>query len=350
MIDDELKKESQTELDGNLDHLVEKSDIFQNEEKQFVSEDAIRDLLVRKNKSKIIDILNGEQIYQEKLPMLEIVFDRLVRYLSTSLRNFTSDNAEVSCISIKTIKFSDYLNSIELPCMLGVFKANELENQGLLVLDGVFVTSMVDILLGGRKSPNKLKKIDNRPYTSIERNLLQRLILLILSDFTISFEPVSKVTFSFERLETNPKFAIVSREKNTVVVASLNVDMDERGGKIEIILPYPTIEPIRDILLQNFMGEKFGSDLVWENYITDHLWEAELTLEATIDHAKLPLYEVMNWKVGTHIDLETSKETPIKLFCDKTPIFKGYMGKKDGHIAIKIEQSIFDDKEKNHDI
>jgi flagellar motor switch protein FliM len=347
MINDELKNNSDT--NENLDDLVEKSEIFQQPEKQFVSEDELKDLLSQKNENKIIDILNGDQTYQEKLPMLEIVFDRLVRYLSTSLRNFTSDNAEVSCTSIKTIKFSDYLNSVELPCMLGVFKASELENQGLLVLDGVFVTSMVDILLGGRKSPNKLQKIDNRPYTSIERNLLQRLILLILSDFTISFEPVSKINFTFERLETNPKFAIISREKNTVVVASLNVDMDERGGKIEIILPYPTIEPIRDILLQNFMGEKFGSDLVWENYITDHLWEADITLEATIDHSQLPLYEVMNWKVGTHIDLETSQETPIKLFCDKTPIFTGYMGKKDGHIAIKIEESIFEDKEKNHD-
>ena len=44
--------------------------------------------------------------------MLEIVFDRLVRIMSTSLRNFTSDNVEVSIDNIISLRFGDYLNSI----------------------------------------------------------------------------------------------------------------------------------------------------------------------------------------------------------------------------------------------
>ena len=47
----------------------------------------------------------------ERLPMLEIVFDRLVRLMTTSLRNFTSDNVEVSLDNITSIRFGDYLNS-----------------------------------------------------------------------------------------------------------------------------------------------------------------------------------------------------------------------------------------------
>ena len=41
-------------------------------------------------------ILNSALVSYERLPMLEVVFDRLVRMMSTSLRNFTSDNVEVS--------------------------------------------------------------------------------------------------------------------------------------------------------------------------------------------------------------------------------------------------------------
>ena len=37
-----------------------------------------------------------DQNLSERLPMLEIVFDRLVRLMTTWLRNFTSDNVEVS--------------------------------------------------------------------------------------------------------------------------------------------------------------------------------------------------------------------------------------------------------------
>ena len=48
------------------------------------------------DKSGIYAILNSALVSYERLPMLEVVFDRLVRMMSTSLRNFTSDNVEVS--------------------------------------------------------------------------------------------------------------------------------------------------------------------------------------------------------------------------------------------------------------
>ena len=75
-------------------------------------------------------ILNSALVSYERLPMLEVVFDRLVRLMSTSLRNFTSDNVEVSLDSIASIRFGDYLNSIPLPAMISVFKAEEWDNHG----------------------------------------------------------------------------------------------------------------------------------------------------------------------------------------------------------------------------
>src|SRR5215470_6807589 len=48
------------------------------------------------DKSGIRAIINSALVSYERLPMLEIVFDRLVRLMTTSLRNFTSDNVEVS--------------------------------------------------------------------------------------------------------------------------------------------------------------------------------------------------------------------------------------------------------------
>ncbi|HEY5347914.1 MAG TPA: hypothetical protein VIJ72_06955, partial [Rhizomicrobium sp.] len=44
------------------------------------------------DKSGVRAIINSALVSYERLPMLEIVFDRLVRLMTTSLRNFTSDN------------------------------------------------------------------------------------------------------------------------------------------------------------------------------------------------------------------------------------------------------------------
>ena len=55
-------------------------------------------------------IVSAGLVSYERLPMLEIVFDRLVRIMSTWLRNFTSDNVEVGIDNIVSLRFGDYLN------------------------------------------------------------------------------------------------------------------------------------------------------------------------------------------------------------------------------------------------
>ena len=99
--------------------------------------------------------------------MLEIVFDRLVRLMTTSLRNFTSDNVEVSLDRITSVRFGDYLNSIPLPAILSVFKAEEWDNFGLLTVNSSLIYSIIDVLLGGRRGQTAVR-VEGRPYTTIE--------------------------------------------------------------------------------------------------------------------------------------------------------------------------------------
>ena len=216
-------------------------------------------------RSGIRAIINSALVSYERLPMLEIVFDRLVRLTTTSLRNFTSDNVEVSLDNITSIRFGDYLNSIPLPAMLTVFKAEEWDNLGLLVVDSAMIYSVVDVLLGGRRGTAAMR-IEGRPYTTIERNLVERMVTVVLNDLSAAFDPLSPVTFRFDRLETNPRFATISRPSNAAIVAKLRIDMEDRGGRLELLLPYATLEPVRELLLQMFMGEKFGRDSIWETH------------------------------------------------------------------------------------
>jgi len=89
--------------------------------------------------SGIMALINSALVNYERLPMLEVVFDRLVRMMSTSLRNFTSDNVEVSLDQITSVRFGDYLNSIPLPAMLAVFKAEEWDNSALMTIDSAMI-------------------------------------------------------------------------------------------------------------------------------------------------------------------------------------------------------------------
>ncbi|MEM9469022.1 MAG: flagellar motor switch protein FliM [Pseudomonadota bacterium] len=289
--------------------------------------------------SGVMALINSAMVNYERLPMLDIVFDRLVRLMSTSLRNLTSDNVEVSLDQVSTVRFGDYMNSIPLPAMLSVFKAEEWDNHGLLVTDSALIYSIVDVLLGGRKGTPAIR-IEGRPYTTIETKLVERMVQVTLSDLSSAFDPLSPVSFTLDRMETNPRFSTITQSGNACVLARLRVDMGDRGGRAEVIIPYATLEPIRELLLQMFMGEKFGRDSIWENHLTQELYQTDVSLQAVLGEKTLPLDDLLNWKIGTQIVFNTFTEDELELRCGDVPMFKGPVGQKQGNIAVKIDKYI----------
>lgn len=286
-------------------------------------------------RSGIRSIVNSALVSYERLPMLEVVFDRLVRMMTTSLRNFTSDNVAVSLDNITSIRFGDYLNSIPLPAILGVFRATEWDNYGLLTVDSSLIYSVVDVLLGGRKGTAAMR-IEGRPYTTIERTLVETMIEVILDDLGAAFEPLSPVTFSFERIETNPRFASIARPANAAILIRLRIDMEDRGGRVEMLIPYATLEPVRELLLQMFMGEKFGRDSIWEGHLASELWATDVEIEAVLDEWKMSLREVMDLEPGTTIMLNSTPESQVELRCGGVALMLGGMGRIGNVVAIQV--------------
>jgi flagellar motor switch protein FliM len=289
--------------------------------------------------SGIRAIIDSAMVSYERLPMLEIVFDRLVRLMTTSLRNFTSDNVEVSLDRITSVRFGDYMNSIPLPAVLSVFKAEEWENFGLATVDSSLIYSMIDVLLGGRRGQASLR-IEGRPYTTIETNLVKRLVEVVLADAEQAFRPLSPVTFSIDRLETNPRFAAISRPANAAILVRLHIDMEDRGGNIELLLPYATIEPIRAVLMQMFMGEKFGRDPIWEGHLATEIAQATISVDAVLYEADIPLKQLMQLKVGDTLPLDMRADALVAVRCGNVTLTEGRMGRVGDRVAIRVSKQL----------
>ncbi|MBN8975152.1 MAG: flagellar motor switch protein FliM [Xanthobacteraceae bacterium] len=289
--------------------------------------------------SGIRAIIDSAMVSYERLPMLEIIFDRLVRLMTTSLRNFTSDNVEVSLDRITSVRFGDYMNSIPLPAVLSVFKAEEWENFGLATIDASLIYSMIDVLLGGRRGQASLR-VEGRPYTTIETNLVKRLIEVVLADAEQAFRPLSPVTFTIDRLETNPRFAAISRPANAAILVRLRVDMEDRGGNIELLLPYATIEPIRNVLLQMFMGEKFGRDPIWEGHLATEIAQAQIAVDAVLYEADIPLKQLMKLQVGDTLPLDMRADALVAVRCGNVTLTEGRMGRVGDRVAIRVTKNL----------
>jgi flagellar motor switch protein FliM len=284
-------------------------------------------------------IINSGLVSYERLPMLEIIFDRLVRLMTTSLRNLTSDNVEVSFDQISSNRFGDYLSSIPLPAIIAVFRAEQLDNFGLVTVDSNLIYSIVDVLLGGRRGAASLR-IEGRPYTTIERALVTRMIEVVLADMKAAFQPLTEIDFMLDRIETNPRFAAIARPANAAIIVRFRIDMDDRGGRFELLLPYATLEPIRKMLLQQFMGEKFGRDNIWESHLADEIWRTQLEVRVVLDEITVPLKRLLNLKVGETVMFDAGPDSLVKLTCGAAPLTRGRVGRVGQSVAVRLEQPI----------
>ncbi len=280
-------------------------------------------------------LLDHSQENYERLPMLEVVFDRFVRSLSTSLRNLTGENVEVNIDSITSLRFEDYMNSIPLPALLGIFQAIEWENFGLITVDSALTYSMVDILLGGGRAARPIR-IEGRPFTTIEQDIIKNLCRSMLEEMSNAFNPLTPATFRMDRLETNPRFATITRPSNAVVLVSLRIDMEDRGGIAHIMIPYVTLEPIKELLTQMFSGESFGSDISWEEHLSEEVRNTVVEVEAVLAPKTITLKELAQLREGDTLMMHNTPSDDLDILCKDIKLISGKLGASEKNLAIAV--------------
>ncbi|MFT4091225.1 MAG: FliM/FliN family flagellar motor switch protein, partial [Asticcacaulis sp.] len=97
---------------------------------------------------------------------------------------------------------------------------------------------------------------------------------------------------------------------------------------------------IRKMLLQQFMGEKFGRDNIWESHLATELWTTQMEVRAVLDEHQLPLSQVLDLKVGDTIVLNAQADSPVQLRCGTIPLTHGRMGRKGHSIAVRVDNPL----------
>lgn len=282
-------------------------------------------------------VIESKIISHERLPMLEVVCDRVVRAFASSMRNLTSDAIDVSLEEVTSIRFGDFMNRIMLPSMVGVFQIKEWESFGLITVNSGLIYSVVDALLGGRGGGGSQPVvIDGRAFTTIETALVSRMLELALSDFSEAFKPIEPVTMQLERVESNPRFAAIAGTSNICAVATFRVDMDGRGGEFSLLFPYATLEPVRHKLLQRFMGEKSGRDSIWEAHMASEIRKTQVIVDVVLGEKAMPLADLKALEVGQTIALHKSPDDPLDLACGGVKLAQTQIGQRRGKVAVRL--------------
>ncbi len=116
--------------------------------------------------------------------------------------------------------------------------------------------------------------------------------------------------------------------------------MEDRGDKIEIMIPYATVEPIRDLLLQQFMGEKFGRDATWEGHLATEIHAAEIEVDAVLYETEGPISRIMKLELGDTLMFDLSPQDLVTIKAGNVPLSEGHLGRVEDNIAIAVSRGL----------
>lgn len=287
----------------------------------------------------IEDIIYMSMLNYEKLPMLDVIFERFILEFTTALKTLTSATTDIQLKSLEYKSYNKSVKSLPVPGVLGVINAEPWNGQFLISTDAPMVYTALEIMLGGRKS--KPAPAEGRNFTSIERKIAEKIIKTSLREMTLAFNPLTDVKFEIDRVETNPQFATVAQPNSACIQVSMEVIMEKRVGNLNIIIPYSTLEPVRKLLSKVFFGERLGGDTIWKKHLTSEIKSSVVLVKAIFDEKPFSLNDVKNWKVGETLHFDADPKKSIRLLCEKHELFEGKLGRKNkDKMAVRIEKDL----------
>ena len=282
-------------------------------------------------------LIGGALVGIDRLPTLNIVVDRLAQLMTASMRVFTADNCDVNIDRVKAIRLGEFLGSLTLPTMIAVLRIEQWDGYCLAALDSRLIASIVDVLLGGRR--NRPRGIEGRPCTAIERTFLERLINEVVTrDLKRAFELVCEVDFGLDRFESNPTYATIAKPSAASITFRAEITMEGRGGNIDFLIPYATLDPVHAQLVQETVGKRKGGDTAWRSQLHQVLPNANVKLRAVVECRPISALEVLSWRPGSKLLLERRHDEPIDVLCQGLPVASCRIGEKNGRIALHVEE------------
>ncbi len=284
------------------------------------------------------DLTNQDRVIRGRMPTLDIIYERFIRLFRMSLSNSLRKIAAISIISTDLLKFGEFVNTLPIPSCMCIMRFESLRGPALLVFESKLAYALVDSYFGGTDRP--YSKIEGKEFTRIELSIMRKVMDLGLKDLEEAWAPVHRVDVSFNRIEVNPQFVGVVPPSDVIISTTFEVELENASGTIALVIPYSTIEPIKNKLNQSFQAETDKVDREWTEKVEYHIRHTRADMSVVLGEATITVSDLVNLNIGDIIPLEQDSDAELNVTVQGVAKFKSFFGISRGSRAVQITRVI----------
>jgi flagellar motor switch protein FliM len=284
------------------------------------------------------DLTNQDRVIRGRMPTLDIIYERFIRLFRISLSNSLRRVASISIISTDLLKFGEFVNTLPIPSCMCIMRFEALRGPALLVFESKLAYALVDSFFGGTDRP--FTKIEGKEFTNIELTIIKKVMDLAITDLEEAWAPVHKTNISYVRTEVNPQFVGVVPPSDVIISTTFEVELENASGTIALIIPYSTIEPIKQKLNATFQSEADNKDRHWTLVISEHIQNVNANIAVQLGGTEITVADLVNLQVGDIIPLSQNADGELDVLLEGVPKFKCVFGVSRGNKAIQITRSM----------
>lgn len=318
---------SQSEIDALLNALSEGQ----------VSAEEIKTTKTQK-KIRVYDFKRPNKFSKDQIHSLQNIHDNFCRALTTYFSAHLHAVIETRVLSIEQITYDEFIRSLPNPTILGIFTLEPLEGTLLLEISPSLAFTMIDRLLGGLGQGTE----KNRDLTEIERTIVERRLIQMISLFGEAWDEVYKLNPQFVALETNPQFTQIVAPNEMIVLVTLEIKIAEAMGMINVCLPYLVLEPILDKLSTYFLFSTQAKVTTPEQVdaIRRKIEWAKVELTVFLGQTEIAVQELLDLAPGDVIPLNQGVKSALPVYVGQFMKFRGVPGLHGEHLAIKLTEIV----------
>lgn len=285
------------------------------------------------------DLTSQDRIIRGRLPQLEVIYEKFMRSFRVSLSSALRKIASITLTGTEFLKFGEFINTLPMPTCMSVLRFGNLRGSALFVIESKLAYALVDSFFGGADRP--YTKIDGKDFTPIELQIVQKVVSLAIDDLEAAWASIETIGCSFVRTEVNPQFVGIVPPTDVVIASTFDVELENASGSVSIVIPYATIEPIKQKLSTGFQIESDQTEKsLWTSIIQEQLLETDLDLKVNLGETEIKLRELMKLKVGDVIPLDQDASGEFDVEVENVKKFKGYYGIHHGTVAIQVTRLV----------